>query len=454
MKKLFLLLLLWAVTPSFSYSQKYYTKQEACDEINYFYYFMLHLHPNMFEMISRIEFEQNFVDAVNSLPDSLTIFNFYGYVSPLVSSIKDGHTAIAPPAKKFYKTAPDVLPFDFAIDRHDLSIMVKDSSCEIPDDSRIIAINGLPAHLIVKKLMDLSFGETQAFKTYVVNGYYSLYFFWLIDNSSSFKVEYIHNGIPYLKTVNAISYEYTAEDEAFGVEDGNFKDDFRLSKLDNETVLLDLKSFIETDDYYKTFFDSTFVYLKKDRIKNLIIDIRGNTGGQSSVGEELLKYISPVRLDGIFNRFSYRVSELTRENEVWKGFAEAPGFLSDIDGYHTWIAPADSHKETYDKSLGFKGDVYVLTDALTFSTASLFSHIVQKNGLGEIVGEATGGQTGAYGAPAKITSPVFGLEWSIGMVELSPDGTGRKDWHPIYPDYEVRSEKALETALELIRQKK
>ena len=69
---------------------------------------------------------------------------------------------------------------------------------------------------------------------------------------------------------------------------------FRVDEKKN-VAIMDFRSF-NNPQRMKMFADSMFVVLRDKGIKNLIIDLRNNGGGNSLVGDILFRYISPCLL--------------------------------------------------------------------------------------------------------------------------------------------------------------
>ncbi|KUP24309.1 S41 family peptidase [Paenibacillus sp. DMB5] len=61
----------------------------------------------------------------------------------------------------------------------------------------------------------------------------------------------------------------------------------------------------------------------------------------------------------------------------------------------------------------YKGKPYLLTSPQTFSSANMFAVIVQDNGLGQIIGEATGNQPSSYGDILTFQLPASGIHFQV-----------------------------------------
>lgn len=119
---------------------------------------------------------------------------------------------------------------------------------------------------------------------------------------------------------------------------------------------------------FRTFADSMFSTLKTENISNLIIDIRKNGGGNSSIGDELCQYISPVP----FEQFEKTIVKTTPT--TLKLMQQCYGELSKDDSiYGTKSYTIDSLKGLRENNLRYTGKVYLLISHFTFSSASSFS---------------------------------------------------------------------------------
>src|SRR5262249_46575349 len=87
----------------------------------------------------------------------------------------------------------------------------------------------------------------------------------------------------------------------------------------------------------------------------------------------------------------------------------------------------------------FKGELFVLTSARTFSSGSWFAVVVQDNKLGRVVGEPTGNAPSSYGEILSFTLPNSALSFTL----------SQKRW--IRPDPARAPAPALEPALPAAR---
>ncbi|MCL2396556.1 MAG: S41 family peptidase [Defluviitaleaceae bacterium] len=168
--------------------------------------------------------------------------------------------------------------------------------------------------------------------------------------------------------------------------------------------------------------------------RHFIVDLRGNGGGDSRVGEHLLNAmgISVPHFGQI-----RRASELSRRQAV--GFDTF--FPSGEEVFKT--APLMNAKNPNNVF------VSVLTDTYTFSSATMMATWVQDGGLGNVIGQPSQNQPSPFGDMLTLVLPKPNLSLSISWTKfLRPNA--HADQLTLWPDIMVPAEDALETAIEYI----
>jgi len=135
--------------------------------------------------------------------------------------------------------------------------------------------------------------------------------------------------------------------------------------------------------------------------EGLIIDVRGNPGGEIRAGERLLQLFTPHRV--IPENFEFINSPLNLEicRRAPKNWPFAKWANSISDSVLTGATYSSGYPLTPEESCNDIGQVYhgpvlLITDALSYSTTDIFAAGFQDNGVGEILG--TSDNTGAGGA--------------------------------------------------------
>lgn len=180
-------------------------------------------------------------------------------------------------------------------------------------------------------------------------------------------------------------------------------------------------------NYNQTYIDCVrlmFAEVMQKGIQNVAVDLRGNGGGSSLVGNEFIKYLPVDRyLDGPYD---------------WRW-----GFLN----FHRSGRATNGRN----KDLTFDGNVYVLTDRESFSSAKDFAMLIQDNHLGKIIGEPSANAVNGYGEVAAFHLPNTGLFVQISTKKwYRIDETNTSSY--VMPDYPCDSKNAIEKLYEVIGQ--
>ncbi|MBY0010046.1 S41 family peptidase [Paenibacillus typhae] len=213
---------------------------------------------------------------------------------------------------------------------------------------------------------------------------------------------------------NDVPFSYTFEDNlSLGI--------FQLNTCEN------------TRKYQVTvqqFFDE----VKARGIQHVAVDLRSNGGGDSSVIEEFLSYTDVESYYGYGSLMRYSPElQQARGAEQNSGYAVNERTLNPV-----------LMKTLYP----YKGKLYLLTSAHTFSSANMFAVIVQDNGLGRIIGEATGNQPSSYGDILTFQLPASGIHFQVSFKKFTRSSPERDPADSLQPDIE-----AYTTAKDIIKRR-
>lgn len=169
------------------------------------------------------------------------------------------------------------------------------------------------------------------------------------------------------------------------------------------------------DEFFSTL--SAFVHeVRQQNLRKVVIDLRGNPGGDSSVAVAILRSMGQTLRRGF--SVTVRVSpELLHDMPVFAPSAIAPAFQaaglpapqSDATRYTVpgplilkLLADRLGHRQLDQLS---NRSLYLLTDGGTFSSAALFAVLVRDNALGLLVGEPTGNSVTFNGSEIERAVP-------------------------------------------------
>lgn len=185
-------------------------------------------------------------------------------------------------------------------------------------------------------------------------------------------------------------------------------------------------------------------------ISNIIVDVRANFGGDSRVFEEFIRYfdVDEYKSYGMEIRYSRHVKEQ-------RGYYE----VSEINSYPHSIV---KNSKINNSEVLFNGDLYILTSAATFSSATAFAVMIQDNNLGKVVGEPSGNKPSNYGDVLFFNTPKTNLRFIVSYKKFfRPDMTKHEDDY-LNPDITVyttiedileNKDAQLEALIQVIRNK-
>jgi C-terminal processing protease CtpA/Prc len=167
--------------------------------------------------------------------------------------------------------------------------------------------------------------------------------------------------------------------------------------------------------------------LGRSGAKSLIVDLRGNEGGQDCGHLILARLIDrDLALAGEERRVRYRRTpdDLNAYLKTWdNSFRDWGDDATEIgDGFYRLRSETGDSEVITPKGPRFMGKVVVLTDAQNSSATFQFAQHIQERGLGLLCGQATGGnQRGINGgAFFFLELPGSGLEADVPLIGLFP----------------------------------
>ena len=151
---------------------------------------------------------------------------------------------------------------------------------------------------------------------------------------------------------------------------------------ENDVGIFTLTSCVCNEEYYNAL-DDFFEEVFAEEIDNIVVDLRGNGGGNSWVANEFMRYLDVDEYQGwdSANRYGWYLAK----NE-------------------------DVSYKNKKKEQVFGGELYVLTDTWTYSSAMKFAMFIADNDLGTIVGQPSGNLPDSYGDCLFFRCQILGLQ--------------------------------------------
>lgn len=172
------------------------------------------------------------------------------------------------------------------------------------------------------------------------------------------------------------------------------------------------------------FLDQSFEEIARRTLRALIVDLRGNEGG-NDCGDEIVARCIDSNLPRLTYerrvRFRTAPPALTPYLDTWDPSFKTLGAGAEAvgDGFFRLVEDgSDSRAPIKPKSPRFNGKLVVLVDATNSSATFQFADLVQSNGLGVLVGSPTGGNRRGIngGAFFFLRLPNSGLEADLPLI--------------------------------------
>lgn len=423
------------------------SKTQAQFDVDALIYTLGEVHPNMFSVCKQEDLFRAVNKVKNEMPDSVSVLELFRRVAPLVTQIGDGHTMLRFPYNDVFTEDYRRLPLSVKVSTFESRAFVDRCIDQlIPEGAEVISINGVNMADILAAMIPYASGERSFFRLARID-YDFAALFEMLYAAEEYDVAYREEGgtdtlhVTLRPTTFAeIKTRMPEKKKEATVPDYSFQ----IMK-DKGIAVMDFRYFNDVPKM-KAFADSMFSVLNKEHIGNLIIDIRNNGGGNSAVGDMLLRYISSKPFQQM-GKGLVKVTPTTLRLKNFQGMKPGWTFFDgeNENGLITPLTEAEGH---------YKGKVYLLTSHMTFSSASSFAWAFKYFGMGTVIGEETGGMSVSFGDILRYKLPVSGLSCSISWKRFWLYGADENDIHGTLPDYPVPQEEALDKAFELIKSEK
>lgn len=341
-------------------------------------------HAGLYRYKSKFELEKLFNNCFVSLNQPMPQLEFAKSIMFLVSSIEDGHTGTNLPKllMNYYTENEKMFPANVYFINNKAYILCSRFKA-LPAETEILAIDNRPISEIKKELFKFlpSDGKIESKKTQTLNnGAFPFLYNWIFGTKNEFSVKYKNKqGEIKSSTINA---EFLKDFECDNGSSFSNTKSLQLDFLQKNTALLTLKTFDENrlseKQNFKVFLEESFNEINSKKISNLIIDLRGNAGGEDGYGALLYSYLA---------------------SEPFKYFSSIESTKSKMQLKDNPLLGLQQPQKN-----NFNGKVLFLINGLCFSTTADFCSIAKSNNRGKFIGEETGG--GYYGNTSGSTLKV------------------------------------------------
>ncbi|GAB3505071.1 S41 family peptidase [Spirosoma knui] len=354
------------------------------------------VHPEMYRYTPKPTFDSLFAATSAQLNRSMTQQEFYVTMVPLLTALRDGHIKwIVSGRDEHYPFSTDKLfPLKLYFLDSKAWVVGNYGTGTIPAGAELVSINGQPIAAIIQKLlpnMMFADGDRIGGKYEDLNRYFSGYYATFIGSPATFEVVYKAGHEEKTAALSPVT-ETTIKQYVEAHKPAGQKP-FRLTFADQQTAIMTIERFWsdkKEQDFHK-FLKEAFRELKEKSVRNLVLDLRDNEGGEESWGVELYTYLAekPFRY---YDHISVRQK---------KGFS-FPAWTSNLYKKMKWLA-VKKRDNGYIMTMlpglktkkpnrdAFRAKVYVLLNGNSFSVTTEFAARVHADKRATFVGQESGG---------------------------------------------------------------
>jgi C-terminal processing protease CtpA/Prc len=318
-------------------------------------------HPALYDFTPKQAYDLLIKQQSKKITDSLTGSEFYQIISPLITKIGCGHSAIYFPESFWRDTATAVLPLKVFIEKDRAYIVKNDSNEErLKAGTEILSINNKDIQPLVQDLK--TYISTDGDNATTKKDRLNLYEF---NNLLG-----VHEGFPHNYTIR---FKDIDTDSILQTSVDAYKTDnlYRQAKKADSalnftidptksiaTITIKTFGFYKQLNKFKQFVDKCFLEIKQKNIQHIILDLRDNSGGDPFCTSYLLSYLAhePV---------PYFAKPYATYEELAKS-----------------VPLAKNH---------FSGKLYTLINGICFSSTAHLCALLKYHHIGEFIGTETGG---------------------------------------------------------------
>lgn len=404
-----------------------FSAREIKEDLAYLYSNLEAAHFNLYVNNSKKIFDKAFIRLQDGIKDSMSLLEITRIFQPFTALSEIGHCNISFPFNDCYVPfvmgGGKVFPFDVTVKNRHIWVtenFTSDTSIEKGDE--ILEIEGVSTAKRLASIYKYLSGENELLKNTQIDLIYFPRIWWLVfgpDDLYTVKVRKLNGSIitRQVKAVGALEYETKAATKPSIINASrsfSFINDIAYLHpgqfLNNETGSnsLGLRG-LEKGEFFR-FIDSSFLQIRIKNASHLIIDLRGNPGGDNSFSDGMVAYFANNPF-WFCSKFLVKTSSQTRK--FWEQVNDT--LLADLkekilthkDG-EIFEASIDRHLPVPD-SLLFKGKVFVLVNRYSFSNAVTTAAMIQDYKFGTLIGEQTADLPTTYAAVHQFNLPHTGI---------------------------------------------
>ncbi|MEM7297836.1 MAG: S41 family peptidase, partial [Bacteroidota bacterium] len=280
------------------------------------------IHPGLYWYADSMEIERRFQKIASSINEPMELREFYTRLQLFYASIGCGHSWMSMPWswRKELDEGPYRIPINFFLENDKiLTFRNLTDNLIIEGGLEVKSINGISSDRLLDSLKQMTptDGFIQTRRIEILSGNFSRYYQAVFGMDSVFNLVLSDGSVEREINVKGLTNEEANErhEENYGHLKRERKPYLYFENMDEVGYLkigtFDNESIKNGDQNYKRFLKETFSRLKAENTEKLIIDLRGNSGGEDSFGATLARYLLDEefdyykRMEAVTDKFRY-----------------------------------------------------------------------------------------------------------------------------------------------------
>ena len=384
------------------------------------------IHPGIYRYQTPDGMAKIFDEFEAKLQNPISESDFMVLVSQVTNKIRCGHTFPNPYnqaglVRERIFNNKNYLPFYFRLIDGRMIVTHDATAQNLSRGSEITKINGVAVSKIIDALLTITKADgngtlVHRLKTlelpFASDGLYNtfdLYFpLFFPPANERFKIEAVdftaHKKIKFETPALTKTERAAAMKKRFG-KPPTVDELWQLQIQENKTAYLKIGAFVtwRLKMDWKRFLADAFAEMKAKNVENLIIDVRGNGGGDDDAGVLINSYLAKqpipcakpkkrfVRIENPDKNLAQYLDTYSDELRL----VAKNGFAAELvkksgNGLLEYVGDKQC-EPTVPAFNNFQGKAFIITDAANASAAFQFVNVAQINNLAKIVGQQTGG---------------------------------------------------------------
>lgn len=434
------------------------SKSEIHDEIDFFLEQVEAISPDPYLFAKKTKID-SLIKIVKS-KDELMVIDFFEKMLTLTGMFNIAHLYLSFPNNSYNNDVKEKggrFPYRCTILNDTLTVMEKydvDSNIQVGD--KIISINNKNADSLFMDFYKYTGGINAWKKLKTINNFHR--YLWLNNIFGPFELDTYNKeeGIK-RQVVLGVKKKTKTRNDSKNIESFQnqykyaFKNRIFYNKIYDSIAYIDFNQMdiYENIEDYDIFLNHVFEDIKNTDTNFLIIDVRGNSGGNSLIGKKMIDYINykPFRMSGgkkwkvtreykdnFKKMFPIYLRPFLKTDSTIKRYFNSPN--------NTFI---DSQEEKLitaplKNNLSFTQDVYLIIDNGTFSSANIFANAIEDFGMATLIGDRSGEIVNDYGEIVSVKLKKSGIYSWIPSAVFNRANGDTDDINPVIPDIYIRQD--------------